>query len=161
MNENRIINVMLLIMIIILAISYSNDHAIIKKRLLLKDTQVIILKYEIPSFKAKDPENGLKEALLYYEIKYPEIVYAQAILETGHFKSKVYQNNNNLFGLYDSKNKKYYQFKHWSESIIAYKSYIQSKYNSDMSYYNFLKCINYAEDINYINKLKNLTTHDP
>ena len=61
-----------------------------------------------PDFFNKLPQEGLMEALEYYEIKHPQIVYAQAILETGHFKSNVCLNYNNLFGLYDSKNKDYY-----------------------------------------------------
>jgi len=32
-------------------------------------------------------------------IKYPDIVFAQAILESGHFKSSIFRNNNNLFGM--------------------------------------------------------------
>lgn len=109
-----------------------------------------------PSFKDKSPEEGLKEALEYYGIKCPSIVYAQAVLETGHFKSAVCTNNNNLFGLYDNKNGKYYRFKHWSESVVAYKSYIQNRYKTDSSYYQFLKSIGYAEDPAYIRKIKQI-----
>ena len=108
------------------------------------------------SFKDKSPEEGLKEALAYYGIKCPNIVYAQAVLETGHFTSSVCQNKNNLFGLYDSKNGRYYEFEHWSESVIAYKNYIQSKYKSDSSYYRFLESINYAQDPTYVNKVKQI-----
>ena len=109
-----------------------------------------------PPFRDKSPEEGLKEALAYYGIKCPNIVYAQAVLETGHFSSSVCQNKNNLFGLYDSKNGRYYEFEHWSESVIAYKNYIQSKYKSDSSYYRFLKSINYAQDPTYVNKVKQI-----
>ena len=48
----------------------------------------------------------------YYEIDYPEIVYAQAQLESGRFTSKVYKDNNNFLGLYNSKTKSYYHFNH-------------------------------------------------
>lgn len=123
----------------------------------IKDTPIIYIISQ-PSFKDKSPEEGLKEALTYYGIKYPDIVYAQAILETGHFKSSVCMSNNNLFGLYDSKKGKYYRFKHWSESVIAYKNYIQSRYKADSSYYQFLKSIKYAEDPAYIRKIKQI--HD-
>lgn len=114
-----------------------------------------------PSFKDKSPEEGLQEALAYYGIKCPNIVYAQAVLETGHFKSDVCQSKNNLFGLYDSNNKKYYEFDHWSESVLAYKNYIQSKYKSDSSYYKFLQSINYAEDPTYVKKVKRLVNKKP
>ena len=37
-------------------------------------------------------------------IKYPHIVYAQSLIETGHFDSKIFKENNNLFGMKTSKN---------------------------------------------------------
>ena len=40
----------------------------------------------IPVFMEKSAKEGLKEALMYYNIQHPEIVYAQVILETGHLK---------------------------------------------------------------------------
>lgn len=101
-----------------------------------------------------NPKDGLHLALDYYNVQHSNIVYAQAILETGHFKSRVCKEYNNLFGLYDSKNKDYYKFEHWSESVKAYVDYIQYKYNSIDNYYDFLLNIGYAEDPEYINKLK-------
>lgn len=96
------------------------------------------------------------KALRYYGVHHPDIVYAQAILETGHFKSKVCKDCNNLFGLYDSRNKRYYKFDKWYYSIKAYKTMIQSKYKPPNNYYKFLDDLGYAEDPNYISKLKNI-----
>ena len=112
-----------------------------------------------PDFFSKLPQEGLMEALEYYEIKHPQIVYAQAILETGHFKSNVCLNYNNLFGLYDSKNKDYYKFNHWAESIVAYKEWIQKKYQPPNNYYVFLEEINYASDKEYISTLKSIVNN--
>ena len=47
------------------------------------------------SFINKTPEEGLKEALEYHNIMYPNIVYSQAILETGNFNSDLCKNHNN------------------------------------------------------------------
>lgn len=110
----------------------------------------------IPTFENKTPEDGIDEALLYYDIKHPTIVKAQAILETAHFSSDLCVKNNNLFGLYDSKNKRYYSYNHWWESIIAYKKTIQKRYENSRYYYMFLEDIEYAEDKEYINKLKEI-----
>ena len=104
-------------------------------------------------FKSDNPSEHLLSALEYYEIEYPRIVRAQAILETGHFKSNVCISYNNLFGLYDSRKGDYYMFDHWSESVEAYKKYIQYKYKGG-DYYAFLDNIGYAEDPDYIKKLK-------
>ena len=110
----------------------------------------------ITTFENKTPEEGIDEALQYYEIKHPIIVKAQAILETAHFSSDLCVKNNNLFGLYDSKNKRYYSYNHWWESIIAYKKTIQKRYENSRYYYMFLEDIEYAEDKEYINKLKEI-----
>lgn len=109
-----------------------------------------------PDFFSKSPQEGLMKALEYYEIKHPHIVYAQAVLETGNFTSNLCLKNNNLFGLYDSKNKKYYSYNYWWESIEAYKKLIQRKYNNSKYYYMFLKDIKYAGDKDYINKVKKI-----
>ena len=110
----------------------------------------------ITTFENKTPEEGIDEALLYYDIKHPTIVKAQAILETAHFSSDLCVKNNNLFGLYDGKNKKYYSYNHWWESIEAYKELIQRKYDNSKYYYMFLEDIKYAKDKDYINKLKEI-----
>ena len=154
--KQKTFNIVMCIMVSLLYVMAISDHfAYNKEKVRVLDTTVVYIESQ-PSFKDKSPEEGLKEALAYYGIKCPNIVYAQAILETGHFTSSVCQNKNNLFGLYDSKNGRYYEFEHWSESVIAYKNYIQSKYKSDSSYYRFLESINYAQDPTYVNKVKQI-----
>lgn len=109
-----------------------------------------------PAFFNQSPEEGLVEALDYYEIQYPQIVYAQALLETGHFTSSVCKKYNNLFGLYNSKIRDYYSFEHWSDSVKAYRDCVQYKYKGNTDYYTFLVNLPYAMDPNYINKIKQL-----
>lgn len=122
---------------------------------------VHIVNEEQPDFFSKSPQEGLMEALEYYGVKHPQIVYAQSVLETGNFKSDLCLNGNNLFGLYDSKKHRYYTFDHWKDCIIAYKEMIQYKYKDDDDYLNFLKEIGYAEDSEYICKLKELIKNPP
>lgn len=109
-----------------------------------------------PKFLSQTPQEGLEEALVYYGLQHRDIVLAQAILETGHFTSDVCLKHNNLFGLYNSKEKQYYKFAHWSESVIAYKEWIQGKYEYPNNYYTFLEELNYAEDKNYTKILKEI-----
>lgn len=107
-------------------------------------------------FLTEVPNDSLvMKALQYYEIKYPKIVLAQSVLETGHYRSKLCRENNNLFGLYNSAKKEYFKFSHWSESVEAYKKYVQYKYKEG-DYYNFLDSIGYASDSLYISKVKNI-----
>lgn len=94
-------------------------------------------------------------ALNYYGVKYPEIVLRQAKLETGNYKSINCKKNHNLFGLYNSRTKQYFKFKHWTESVEFYKNNIQRRYQRG-DYYQFLENIGYAEDSLYIQKLKYL-----
>lgn len=79
-------------------------------------------------------------------------VLAQALLETGHFSSRVCKEYNNLFGLYDSKNHDYFRFARWEDSVIGYKRMIQHRYKGG-NYLHFLRRIGYAEDARYINKV--------
>ena len=82
-------------------------------------------------------------------IKYPKIVLAQAILETGWFKSSVCRNKHNLFGLTNPRTGKYYEFNHWTESVKAYYTKVQYRYKGG-NYLLWLKKIGYAEDPGYI-----------
>ena len=114
---------------------------------------------EQPKFFSQTPKEGLEEALSYYGLEHKDIVYAQAVLETGHFKSKACLEYNNLFGLYNSKEKRYCKFKHWTESVVAYKEWIQKKYQPPNNYYAFLEEINYANDKDYISTLKSIVNN--
>lgn len=79
-------------------------------------------------------------------------VLAQALLETGNFTSRVCREYNNLFGLYDSKNRDYYRFARWEDSVVGYLRMIQYKYKGG-NYLTFLKRIGYAEDPRYVAKV--------
>lgn len=115
-----------------------------------------VVEDKVPNFMSKPPKEGLMEALVYYEVDHPEIVYAQAVLETGWFTSSLCLNSHNLFGLYNSKKMRYYKFNHWTESVVAYVKLVQYKYKPPDDYYEFLSRIGYAEDPDYINKLKGI-----
>lgn len=110
-----------------------------------------------PDFFYLSPKDGLKEALEYYNVKNPEIVYAQAVLETGNFKSGLSVKHGNLFGL-KRRDNRYMTFDHWSASVIAYRDKVQYKWREEKGedYYDFLTRIGYAEDPLYIQKLKTI-----
>ena len=99
---------------------------------------------------------NLYAALKKHGIKYPKIVLAQAILETGRFRSRVCNENNNLFGLRHSNG--YYVFDHWEESVIAYKNKVQYKHRDNENYYAFLKRIGYASAKDYIERVREIAS---
>ena len=98
-------------------------------------------------------------------IKYPWIPMAQSIVETGHWKSKIFRENHNLFGMKEAKqrvtssagtqyNHAYYNT--WRESVYDYAFY-QTRYlgkiSSESEYFEYLGA-SYAEDPNYIKAIK-------
>ncbi len=97
---------------------------------------------------------NLYAALKKHGIKYPKIVLAQAILETGRFRSRVCNEHNNLFGLRHSKG--YFTFNHWEESVIAYRDKVQYKHRENENYYAFLKRIGYSTSKDYVRKVRKI-----
>jgi len=94
----------------------------------------------------------LMNELLKQNIPHPEIVLAQAKLETANYKSKLCKNHNNLFGL--KKGNSYRKYSNYIECVRDYKKLISSRLEENENYYKFLLRIKYAEDRQYIQKLK-------
>jgi len=88
------------------------------------------------------------------DILYPEIVFKQALLETGNFQcSNCSMDHNNLFGFWYKG--KYLEFDSWQESVEYYSRWQQRHFKGG-DYYEFLKEIGFAEDPEYIKKLKGI-----
>ena len=102
-------------------------------------------------------ENNLPELTipnLYKEIirngiLYPKIVLAQAILETGWFRSSVCRNTHNLFGLPTPRPGRYSAFNHCPERVRAPYHQAPYKYKGG-NYLLWLDEIGYSENSNYI-----------
>lgn len=95
-------------------------------------------------------------ALEYYNIKHPRIVLAQAKLESGNYTSDHCVKRNNFLGLYNSRKKEYFSFKHWTDCIKGYKNMVEYKLKDGEDYYDFLIRIGYAEDPSYVDKVKQI-----
>ena len=119
-----------------------------------KPNQTIILADTIKPYSSLMDSNVYRE-IVSNNIYHPDIVLAQAKLETGNYKSKACTVYNNLFGL-RKPNGSYYKFNSWQESVKAYKDWVQNKYTPPNDYYDFLDSIRYAEDDSYINKLRDM-----
>lgn len=87
------------------------------------------------------------------EIYHPYVVYAQARLESGNFKSTTYKKKNNCLGIYDSRKKCYATYNNWKECLAAYKNKVQYKWIykecSDEEYLNWIISMGYASDTLY------------
>jgi flagellum-specific peptidoglycan hydrolase FlgJ len=96
-------------------------------------------------------------------IAHPDIVIAQAIIESGNFKSNIFKENNNLFGMkmpaYRKTtaigiNRGHAVYSSWRESVIDYALWQgkRARYSTKNQYLRRLK--SYAADPNYITKIK-------
>jgi len=90
-------------------------------------------------------------------IQEPEVVTAQAILETGWFDCEYCSlDGNNIFGFWY--NDKYLNFDNWQGSVEYYKTWQDRRYKGG-DYYTFLKDVGYATDTEYVIKLKQIVNH--
>lgn len=134
-------------------------------RFLTQETKEIIIKENAE--KNAFTTDRLKAYILELNIKFPHIVYAQAQLESGEFKSHIFRENNNFFGMKQAFKRPttnkgtengHAFFDNWRDCVVDYALY-QAAYLSDLKteaeYYEYLRQ-NYAEDPNYVDKLKRI-----
>ena len=145
---------------VVIGIIRVNDVSFISE-----ETKAIILR-EADKANEFSPEK-LKAYILELNIKFPHIVYAQAKLETGEFKSKIFKENNNLFGMKvatrrpttnKGEDNGHAFYVNWKESVVDYAFYSAqylSNIKSESEYFDYLGQ-SYAEDPNYIPKIRKI-----
>lgn len=103
-----------------------------------------------------------------YNIKFPNIVFAQSLIETGHFTSDLLHMENNLFGMkYPTRrettssgksNGGYASYSEWIDSVEDYSLWQQNMIGDkdEITEEEYLKLLGrvYAEDKEYVNKIK-------
>lgn len=112
-------------------------------------------------------EEKLIKKITELNFRYPHIILAQAKLESGHFKSTIFLENNNMFGMREAKlranlakgtNRAHAYYNNWQESVLDYALYYAT-YLSDIrtegEYFEYLRQ-NYAEDPTYVQRLKEI-----
>lgn len=112
-------------------------------------------------------EDALVELLKECNIKYPHIVLAQAKLESNNFKSKIFKQNNNMFGMRRARQrittaegeKSTYAYYHsWVSSVHDYGMWQSTNMKSATNEDEYFTKLGerYAEDSLYVSKLKNM-----
>ena len=109
----------------------------------------------------------MAEMLSDLNVKFPWIPMAQSMIETGQWKSEVFLENNNLFGMREAKsrittsigtNLNHAEYNSWRESVYDYAFY-QSRYlgsiKTESEYYQYLAA-SYAEDPGYVKKVQQI-----
>jgi uncharacterized FlgJ-related protein len=106
--------------------------------------------------KNKFSEEKFVEELKRLNVKYPYIVMAQSIAETGHYKSQVFKENHNLFGMKMARvrvntangvQNGHAYYDDWYQSVYDYAFYqcsVLSNINTEEEYFLYLSS-SYAE----------------
>jgi hypothetical protein len=109
----------------------------------------------------------LYEQIILSGVKFPEIVFAQAVLESAHFKSSLFTRASNLFGMKVPTKREstaigstngYSKYENWHESIYDYKLWQEFLFSkrgelSKTEYFAYLKKW-YAADTKYVTKVQ-------
>lgn len=127
------------------------------------ETELVILESTEDQFS----QEALVEELKRLNVRYPHIILAQAILETGFYDSRVFKENNNLFGMKEARARAttakgtqlgHAYYDHWKESVTDYALYqaaYLNKLRTEKKYLSYLER-NYAEAKNYDVRLTEL-----
>lgn len=112
-------------------------------------------------------EVKLIEKIKQLNFRFPHIILAQAKLESGHFKSAIFLECKNLFGMKEAKlranlakgtNRAHAYYDSWQDSVLDYALYYSTylyKIKTEGEYFEYLRQ-NYAEDKTYIQRLKQI-----
>ena len=129
-----------------------------------------------PTQKSKGPlpfsETNLLAELKKQGVNFPDVALAQAKLETGHFESAVFKENNNLFGMKHpsvrqtvslGSNRGHAKYKTWQDSVKDYKLWQDFYKVSTMNKTQFINKLNKiycsppeCKAGDYANKVKSL-----
>ena len=133
----------------------------------ITEDKIMVILAERNHFSSEKLISKIKEM----HFQFPHIIYAQALLETDHFNSRIFKENNNIFGMREATKRinvaQGSQYDHafynnWLDSVYDYGFYYASylsKLTTEVEYFNYLSDY-YAEDTAYIVKLKEIITKE-
>lgn len=160
--KNRLIT-FIYVIVITNILSFSCGRYLNSPELDVFEKELILLTIEDTTY------NFTKENLILelkrLNIKFPHIVMAQSMVETGYWKSDIFIENNNLFGMKEARirvntalgtNRNHAYYSDWVSSVLDYAFY-QSTYlknlKTEEQYYDYLSR-SYAESNHYIESVK-------
>jgi hypothetical protein len=167
-NYRKLFHSIIVVMVLLLS-SFISGRYIKFQSLEEYEKELIVL--NVQTEENKFTKEKLVEELKRLNIKHPHIVMAQSIIETGHWSSKIFRENHNLFGMREAKsrintaagtqsNHAYYET--WIESVYDYAFY-QCRYlggiRTEAEYYAYLGN-SYAEDPDYVNVVKGVVKRE-
>ena len=138
-----------------------------KQEVSIPEEQKLIVLKEANRFS----EERLVAEIAGLNFRFPHIVLAQAKLESNNFRSYLFKENNNMFGmklassrltLAQGSEHGYASYESWTESLMDYALYYSSylrNVKTEKEYYQFLSKF-YAEDVAYVSKIQNLIKNE-
>jgi len=138
-----------------------------KQKVGIPEEQKLIVLREVNKFS----EERLVDEIAGLNFRFPHIVLAQAKLESNNFRSYLFKENNNMFGMKlassrltiaNGEEHGYASYESWSESLMDYALYYSSylrNVKTEKEYYQFLSKF-YAEDVAYVTKIQNLIKNE-
>lgn len=152
---------LLLILAVMFGIGFTTAPRATVKNLSQEERLIVLREYN------EFTEKALIAKIETLNFKYPYIVLAQTYLETGHYKSVIFKENHNLFGMREAAqranlakgtNRNHAYYDNWQDSLLDYALYY-STYLYDIKtegeYFEYLRQ-NYAEDPTYVERLKDV-----
>jgi hypothetical protein len=132
-----------------------------KTRAITEEEKIVIIKQH-----NEFSEEKLKEFLKAKQFKFANILFEQFRLESGNFDSPLFRNNNNFSGMRIATSRVttrsgeqggYAYYDTWKDCVIDYalrQAPYMTNINTEEEYLQYLQDSKYAEDPDYINKLR-------
>lgn len=149
------------VLLVTFTLGYTMSSTKIIDRVVYGKADTVLLNEEVFS------EESLVSLLANCNVKYPYIVFAQAKLESNNFKSKIFKQNHNMFGMRKAHQRitsaqtekdTYAYYKDWTDCVYDYCMYqnsVMCSVSNENEYFTKLGA-KYAEDPMYVIKLKNI-----
>jgi hypothetical protein len=146
------------VLVVVFGLGWISNSKVVTRMLYGKNDTIVVRSTEFS-------EQALIEMLMDCNVKYPHIVLAQAKLESGHFTSKIFKQNHNMFGMrkahqritsaQDEKDT-YAFYRDWMDCVYDYAMYqssVMCSVSNENEYFAKLGA-RYAEDPMYVTRLK-------
>lgn len=162
-NYYSIITIVLILCVISFKFGISEGKQ--EKCYITEDQKVLIIHEHEEQFSPQE----LKSFLVDHNFKFPNLLFEQFRIESSNFKSPLFKNNHNLNGMKLSNSRVttrsgeeggYAYYNNWRDCLIDY-ALRQAPYikyiETEEQYLQYLKDSKYAEDPDYIDKIRDAT----
>lgn len=161
MSYTKLISLGIIILSLLFFLGWlSGTNKYVVQHYITKHTTDTLLVVSIPF-----TPDALRDLLMDCHIRYPHIVYAQAKIESGNWKSSAFNENHNMFGMKKAHRRitssrigkgNYAYYRDWLDCVYDYAMYqstVMCDVQSEEQYFAKLAST-YAEDTNYVAVIK-------